>query len=846
MFREWQPPCQLRRRNLLNMPSIRESDARPAAATAWFQGVLVVLVISVVWVGIGLNLRQERAQIERDAWIEADNLARGFAESTRRTVEAADQVLRTVRTVYRSDPARFNIRAVAPADQVLTELTLQVTHVDAQGFVVDSNLPNGRGVDLSDREHIRVHKERADDFLFVSKPVLGRISGKWSMQFTRKLLAPDGSFAGVLVVSIDPDYLSSFYNSLDIGQGSITLMGLDGVVRAHAPPVARALGEKVSPAIAAEVSTGNLAGHLATARNVDGVDRFYVFRRIEQQPLAVLVGLSRHDIFVPYERDVLSYLIAGTAVSLGVALIGSLLIRQGMRLQAAQAAFSVAVEHMAQGLLMTDRDGIVRVINRRAVELLDLPPEMGRPGIHQDIGTDYLRKRGEFDPVGDDLIVRRMIDSRTAGPTYYERTRPNGMTLAVRTEPLPHGGTVRTFADVTLRKNNELALAAARDAAERAQQAQAAFVATMSHEIRTPLNAISGLAGLLIDSRLPEREAGYAKTLREAADSLTQIVNDILDFSKLDAGRLGLEDVAFDLPGLLDGVVGLLHVKADEKHIALRTDIAAGVPSSVVGDPGRLRQVLVNLVGNAIKFTGVGEVVIAAHVEHGGDDGRLLHLAVRDTGIGIPPTAIAHIFDEFYQVDHSTARRFGGTGLGLAISRRLVEHMSGAIAVESIEGQGSVFHIRLPLRAVVEPVAPDTPPAAPVPEAAEPGRLRILLAEDNATNRLVAITRLEKLGHRVDAVANGAEAVEMVQRMPYDLVLMDVMMPEMDGIAATRAIRALNHPVSRIPIVAMTANVMQEQREEYAAAGMDDFVGKPFTAAELTDAISRAMAGMRG
>ncbi len=846
MFREWQPPCQLRRRNLFNMPSIRESDARPAATTAWFQGVLVLLVISVVWIGIGLNLRQERAQIERDAWVEADNLARGFAESTRRTVEAADQVLRTVRTVYRSDPARFNIRAVAPADQVLTELTLQVTHVDTEGFVVDSNLPGGRGVDLSDREHIRVHKQRADDFLFVSKPVLGRVSGKWSMQFTRKLLAPDGSFAGVLVVSIDPDYLSSFYNSLDIGQGSITLVGLDGVVRAHAPPVARALGEKVTPEIAGEINSGAVAGHLAAARNVDGVDRFYVFRRIEQQPLAVLVGLSRHDVFVPYERDVLSYLTAGTVVSLGVALIGILLIRQGMRLQAAQAAFSVAVEHMAQGLLMTDRDGIVRVINRRAVELLDLPPEMGRPGIHQDIVTDYLRKRGEFDPVGDDLIVRRMIDSRTAGPTYYERTRPNGMTLAVRTEPLPHGGTVRTFADVTLRKNNELALAAARDAAERAQQAQAAFVATMSHEIRTPLNAISGLAGMLIDSRLPVREAGYAKTLREAADSLTQIVNDILDFSKLDAGRLGLEDVPFDLTALLDGVVGLLHVKADEKHIALRTDIAAGVPTSIVGDPGRLRQVLVNLVGNAIKFTGVGEVVIAAHVEHGGDDGRLLHLAVRDTGIGIPPTAIAHIFDEFYQVDHSTARRFGGTGLGLAISRRLVEHMSGAIAVESIEGQGSVFHIRLPLRAVVEPVAPDTPPAAPVQEAAEPGRLRILLAEDNATNRLVAITRLEKLGHRVDAVANGAEAVEMVQRMPYDLVLMDVMMPEMDGIAATRAIRALNHPVSRIPIVAMTANVMQEQRAEYAAAGMGGFIGKPFTGAELTEALSRAMAGGRG
>ncbi|MCX7381784.1 MAG: ATP-binding protein [Alphaproteobacteria bacterium] len=828
------------------MPSIRESDAHPAGATAWFQGVLVLLVISVVWIGIGLNLRQERAQIERDAWGEVDNLARGFAESTRRTVEAADQVLRTVRTVYRSDPGRFDIRKVAPADQVLTELTLQVTHVDAQGYVVDSNLPGGRGVDLSDREHIRVHKDRADDFLFVSKPVLGRISGKWSLQFTRKLVAQDGSFAGVLVVSIDPSYISSFYNSLDIGQGSITLVGLDGVVRAHAPPTARILGEKVAAGILAEINNTSAAGHLATARNIDGVDRFYTFRRLDTQPLAVLVGLSRHDVFLPYERDVVSYLIAGTVVSLGVALIGLLLIRQGLRLQSAQAAFAVAVEHMAQGLMLIDREGIVRVINRRAIELLDLPPEIAKPGVRQELGIDFLRQRGEFGPVGEDLTVRRMIDSRTAGPTYYERTRPNGITLAVRTEPLPHGGAVRTFADVTLRKNNEIALAAARDAAERAQLAQAAFVATMSHEIRTPLNAISGLAGLLIDGILPAREAGYAATLREAADSLTQIVNDILDFSKLDAGRLGLDSVPIDLASLLDGVVGLMQIKASEKAIALRTDVSAEVPALVLGDPGRLRQVLVNLVGNALKFTSAGEVVIAARVEQGDDDGPTLHLAVRDTGIGIPPAAVAHVFDEFYQVDHSTARRFGGTGLGLAISRRLVEHMSGAIGVESVEGQGSIFHVRLPLRVVAEAQVREQAPAAPAaPDPSEPRRLRILLAEDNATNRLVAITRLEKLGHRVDAVANGVEAVEMVQRMPYDLVMMDVMMPEMDGVTATRAIRALSGPVRKIPIVAMTANVMQEQREEYAAAGMDGFIGKPFTAAELTEALGSAMSGSR-
>jgi len=421
------------------------------------------------------------------------------------------------------------------------------------------------------------------------------------------------------------------------------------------------------------------------------------------------------------------------------------------------------------------------------------------------------------------------------------------MVLEVRTRELDGGGAVRTYTDITERKRNERALADARDAAEAAKSAQSDFLAMMSHEIRTPMNGVIGMAGLLIDSELSMTQRRFAVTLRQAADSLTQIIDDILDFSKLEAHRMDFETAGFDLGLVVESAIDLMRVKAVEKGLYLRTTIHPATPLYLLGDAGRLRQIVLNLVSNAIKFTMAGGVDIEVAGDRGGSDGLArISLTVRDTGIGIPAAAQARLFERFFQVDNSMSRTSGGTGLGLAISARLAKRMGGEITVVSAPGAGSSFRFNAGFAIDANPApagADEQGGTNTLPAARGERRLRILLAEDNLTNRIVSVTRLEMLGHRVDAVTSGVEALNAVQSAPYDLVLMDVMMPVMDGLAATRAIRKLGEGFARLPIIALTANVFRHHQAECLAAGMDDFLGKPFTPTQLARVIERAMPG---
>jgi signal transduction histidine kinase/DNA-binding response OmpR family regulator len=817
--------------------------------SAAFQLGLVGLLITLIWASVALHLLQERRQYEQSAWQQNDNVARGFGESVSRTIEAVDQVMLMIRALYRADPVHFDIATLAPSDQVPTDLALQISITNAHGIMLGSNLGPSAGMDLSDREHVRVHMTNPADFLFISKPVLGRISNKRSIQFTRKLFAADGSFAGVLVVSLNPAYFARFYDGLDLKHGSLTLVGLDGVVRARAPEAAGVIGSSLAAATMLRLREGPATGNYHAASTIDEVDRLASYRRLATFPLAVIVGMAADDVFAMYERDRGEYLAVGSMLTLLVALIGALLISQGQRLVRSQRSLSATLANVGQGVLMVDGAGRVRVINRRVVELLGLPPELAHEGVRFRDILDWQLRTGEFSgPSEGGTDVAELARSGGIGPSHYERTRRNGLVLAIRTQLLDDGGAVRTYADITHRKRNEAALAAARDAAEAARRAQSDFLAVMSHEIRTPMNGVIGMAGLLIDSDLTPTQRRFASTLREAAGSLMQIINDILDFSKLEASRMEFENVPLDLPHVIGSVVDLLTVKAQEKQLWLRTQIAPSTPKHLIGDPGRVRQVLLNLVGNALKFTMEGGVTIEVTGEECAGGTALVRLIVRDTGIGIPLESQSHLFEQFFQVDGTSSRGFGGTGLGLAICQRLAERMGGRISVDSTPGIGSAFCFEVPLgidaNATAEPASGgDAKPAvrqiAPRPKR----RLRILLAEDNVTNRLVAVTRLEMIGHRVDQVASGLEAVQMVQTAPYDLLLMDVMMPEMDGLEATRLIRGLPGPARDIPIVAMTANVFRHHKDACRAAGMDDFLGKPFTPAQLTRVIDRAVAG---
>jgi signal transduction histidine kinase/CheY-like chemotaxis protein/HPt (histidine-containing phosphotransfer) domain-containing protein len=366
--------------------------------------------------------------------------------------------------------------------------------------------------------------------------------------------------------------------------------------------------------------------------------------------------------------------------------------------------------------------------------------------------------------------------------------------------------------------------------ADAATRAKSDFLAMMSHEIRTPLGGVLGMLHLLLDTPLTERQRHYTETIRESGEALLGILNDILDFSKMEAGKLELQPVDFDLGGVVASVITLLEPRAREKQLALESTLAPDIPRTLRGDAPRLRQVLLNLVGNAIKFTDAGAVrVEVVRV----DDHPTLRFAVADTGIGIANDAQQRLFREFSQVDHSSGRRFGGTGLGLAISRKIVAAMGGEIGVDSVPGHGSTFRFTV----VLEPAAGEVAREAPPIEAAVPP-LRILVAEDNPVNREVAVGLLRRRGHEVDVVADGRAAVEAVRAQAYDAVLMDVHMPEMDGIEATREIRRLPGGQGDVPIIALSASAMRNAVERALAAGMNGHLTKPLDPVALAVALA--------
>ena len=487
---------------------------------------------------------------------------------------------------------------------------------------------------------------------------------------------------------------------------------------------------------------------------------------------------------------------------------------------------------MDQGLIAVDRHGWVTHLNARALELLGLPQRFADTPLHKDEILDFQRGTGEFP--SDEQYAQVLNDINERRHAIYERVRPNGTVLEIRTVPTADRGLVRTYTDVTARRAIETELRLEKERAESAARATSEFLANMSHELRTPLTAIIGVSDMLLSGpQSPEKQRHFMQMQRDAGQGLLAVISDILDFSKIEAGQIDIESAPLSVRDIVTTCLNLVRDQAQQKGVTVEAAIAADVPEWTLGDAVRLRQVLLNLVANGVKFTNAGSVRVV--VDRVPDPADAVRFAVIDTGIGIEPESRATLFQRFAQADSSTTRRFGGTGLGLAISRRLVGLMGGDIDVTSEPGRGSTFSfiVRLPACAAVQPLS-------------EPSRLRgqtghrILLAEDSLVSRELIEAMLLQAGHTVVTAADGAEAARAAISDRFDVILMDVQMPEMDGYASARAIRQAL-PGTPVAIIALTANALAGEADRCLAAGMDMHVAKPVHWPTLFATIDRAV-----
>jgi len=679
----------------------------------------------------------------------------------------------------------------------------------------------------------QINPATAEPALYMARPL--RLAGQPALVVAE---VPVATLAGIAAQSVDMPGLT------------VTVERRDGQLLASTPAVQWPQAQPLGPALDARLADGTpqrVAGRL------DGAPALMVARPT-LYPDVLLAASLRLDVALRdgTRRARNTWLSAATfgALLLGAAVLGhwhiTRMARARRTIAAGKATLDQALAVMSDGLLLLDKHDRVLQWNRRYTELFPWVAGLLAPGV-PFAKLLLCGARNQLPGASDDAhqawVAERQAQ-RSHARMHEIGLAPTRLVHIVETATAD-GGSLCIYRDVTAAEHE---LAQAKSAAEAANEAKSRFLATMSHEMRTPLNGVLGMIGLLLAGPLNPTQRHQAELIRSSGQALLTVLNDILDLSKIEAGRMELELAPYRLLDAVQDVVQLLAVRAQARGLVLALHADPDLPAVVIGDASRLRQVLFNLVGNALKFTEVGRVDVTLAHQPQADGGFLLSLVVQDTGIGIAPEALTRLFARFSQADSSTARRYGGTGLGLAITREIVTLMGGEIAVQSTPGQGSSFTVVLPMapgrlpnrqRAEGGRGAADGDAAAPASRAGSGGMrpLRILSVDDNQVNQMLIKALLEDWGHLCDVVGDGSEALAQVQAAHYDLVLMDIEMPEMDGLAATRAIRAMPEPMASLPVLAMTANVLPEQRARYQEAGMLGAVAKPIDPDQLEAAI---------
>jgi signal transduction histidine kinase len=715
----------------------------------------------------------------------------------------------------------------------------------ADGRVIAAAQPDIRRVGLPlPPQFLQAVRSQSAPQLAISPPVINFSTSERSLFFARPLVLPNGE-RGVALVEVPVSVMATLLApAAEVPGLQVTLERDDGRLLAAVPPNEQRMGQVLGAPLAGETLSGRpvrLAGRL------DGEPALVVARPTLYRSIVIGAAIPMAAALKDWRRD--SIVIWLVAFGFMAAIVGAALLthwhftgldRAQRETARAKNTLDQALASMADGFLLCDVEDRVVVWNRRYIELFPWLDGVIAPGVPfrklAEAGAEVLV------PSGDAQARQAWVDMRMGvrkkGRGMYELDWGNGMVMDAVERPTPDGGTVSVIRDITAAERE---LTRAKAAAEAANESKSRFLAAMSHEMRTPLNAVLGMNRLMLKTPLTEEQRRYALMIRSSGQALLELINDILDLSKIEAGRMELELVDFSPAATVDNVVSLMSARAQSKGLSLELKGEPGLPIALRGDPTRLRQVLLNLVGNALKFTEKGGVEV--RVGHRPlPDGKVeLTIAVKDTGIGIAPDALPKLFERFVQADNTTSRRYGGTGLGLAISAEIVSLMGGRIHVQSEPGVGSSFEVVLPLpQGDPEKLARYEAAAETMPDSLQ-GGLRVLVAEDNEVNQLLIQALLRDMGHQCDIVANGREAVDRIQSAPYDLVLMDIQMPEMDGEAATRAIRQLPGAAAHVPVIALTANAMLEDREAYLRSGMDDYVLKPINPRQLSAAIARVV-----
>ncbi len=812
------------------------------AYAKWYGGML--FVVAVIWSGAAYDLQRSRDSELRSTEQITVFQAQAFAENARSTIKRINEIALDLRTHWLANPAGF-AELIRQRQEHTADIAFQVAVIGADGYLDYSNLATtNERVYLGEREHFRVHREAAgSDQLFISKPLLGKVSGKWSIQFTRPILGSKG-FAGVLVISVSPDAFAEFSQRKHFGGSQVsTMVRADGVIMARHPGNDEYVGKVLSDAPFLEQGAP-LFGHYQRVSRVDDIERISGYYRIPEYGVSLVVGQTVASALAPYYAHRKSVLFAASLISALSLLLIALQFRarsaqQEMRRQVRESKEMLwsAVDSLDEAFVIYDTDDRLAYCNERYRRYHQTSADILVPGRSFEEIIRTCAERSQYPEANgriDAWVAERMSAHRSGNADFIQQTH-SGRWLRIIERATPQGYRIGFRIDIT-------ELYEAKAAAENANRAKSDFLANMSHEIRTPMNGILGMTEVLLDSPLSAEQREYLSIVKASGDTLLAIINDILDFSKIEAGRLELENIPFELAKTISAVVDNQRARIAAKGLGLDVHLADDLPAVVVGDPVRLGQVITNLLGNAIKFTEAGRIGVAVRrleVLTGG--GCRLEVAVSDSGIGIAPDKLDSIFAAFVQSDSSVTRQYGGTGLGLAISHRLVSRFGGTLRVASVLGQGSTFSFDCVVGAAPSADASHVAGGAAETTARLPQQraLDVLLVEDNKVNQRLTAAILGKAGHRVSVAGNGFEALDRLAAGRFDVALMDLHMPELDGAQTVQLIREREALAgTHLPIIALTANAMADDRERCLALGMDDYLPKPFKRNQLLEIVA--------